>query len=137
MTTPAALGTSTRADAVDYSAKKKRRKIKKVVVEMAEGTSWPWTALLGMTEYESKEQRYVVSEYLSRIHMNSINLCRLHDEIVAYVAYINPTKQEKYARSQVITRIGDVVRARFPRFDLETFGSTAQDIYLPDGCVHH
>lgn len=65
-----------------------------------------------------------------------LNICpRLHDEIVAYNAYISPTIQEIHARLQVIARIAEVVRRRYPYCTLETFGSTAQNLYLPDGYV--
>ncbi|KAH9926426.1 uncharacterized protein B0H18DRAFT_1006042 [Fomitopsis serialis] len=79
----------------------KKRKPRPVVTGMTEGTSWPWTASLGMTEYESKEQR-------------------LHDEIVAYAAYISSTVQESM-RARSRARIGD------------TFGSTAHNLYFPTG----
>ncbi|EPS99442.1 hypothetical protein FOMPIDRAFT_1124500 [Fomitopsis schrenkii] len=83
---------------------------------MQKNMEWPWIESLGMTEYESKEQR-------------------LHDEIVAYNAYISPTIQEIHARLQVIARIAEVVRRRYPYCTLETFGSTAQNLYLPDGDI--
>jgi len=58
---------------------------------------------------------------------------RLHDEIVAYTSYIAPTAQERNARLLVITRIRDLVCRRFPTANLVTFGSTAYNLYLPDG----
>ncbi|KAL6307738.1 hypothetical protein BKA93DRAFT_54235 [Sparassis latifolia] len=88
------------------------------VTSNVDAESWgtPWSASLGMTEYDTKEQR-------------------LHDEIVAYVTYILPTKQERRARAKVIARVGDVVNNRFPNVTLAIFGSVAQDLYLPDGDV--
>ncbi|KZT73436.1 Nucleotidyltransferase [Daedalea quercina L-15889] len=116
-TIPATTGysTSTTTNAAS-SAVRKEQMSKKTSLGMAEGTSWPWTTSLGTTEYANKERR-------------------LHDEIVAYVAYIMPTEQEIYARSRVIARVGDVVRRRFQRCDLATFGSTAQNLYLPDSDI--
>ncbi|KAI0937395.1 hypothetical protein AcV5_005312 [Taiwanofungus camphoratus] len=76
----------------------------------------PWIASLGMTAYESKEQR-------------------LHDEIVAYVTYICPTMQERCARELVIASVGELVRRRFPNATMATFGSVSQDLCLPDGDI--
>ena len=56
---------------------------------------------------------------------------------MAYNAYISPTTQEIYARSQLIARIGEVVQRRYPYCTLKTFGSTAHDLYLPDGYENH
>ncbi|KAI0789522.1 hypothetical protein C8Q75DRAFT_807149 [Abortiporus biennis] len=78
----------------------------------------PWLESLGMTEYESKEQR-------------------LHDEIVAYVSYVEPTDAENKARELLIARIGDVIRRRFssPSSSVRTFGSVEYNLCLPDGDI--
>ncbi|KAI0713180.1 hypothetical protein C8T65DRAFT_645797 [Cerioporus squamosus] len=84
-----------------------------VAVE-AEGWSAPWLGTLGTTSYESKQQR-------------------LHDEIVAFFNYISPTPNETHARGMVIAQISEVATRRFRGASVETFGSVAQNLYLPDG----
>ncbi|OBZ68490.1 Poly(A) RNA polymerase cid14 [Grifola frondosa] len=81
-----------------------------------ETPSWhtPWNETLGMTQYESKAQR-------------------LHDEIVAFVTYILPTTQERRARELVIARVRELARRRFNNAAIDTFGSVAQNLYLPEG----
>ncbi|KAI0652626.1 hypothetical protein C8Q79DRAFT_111882 [Trametes meyenii] len=74
----------------------------------------PWVDTLGTTEYESREQR-------------------LHDEIVAFLEYIAPTPDERHARAVVIAEVAEVVKRRLPKATVDTFGSVAQDLYLPDG----
>lgn len=117
----------------ETSVKKKTRKSIQVK-GMQKAMKWPWTETLGMTEYESKEQRCVDCSPETRIPSEYMRR-RLHDEIVAYCAYIFPTIQEIHARLQVIARTAEVVRRRYPYCTLETFGSTAQNLYLPSGYV--
>ncbi|KAI0801360.1 hypothetical protein C8Q74DRAFT_486630 [Fomes fomentarius] len=86
-----------------------------VIVE-TEVWSAPWVESMGVTSYESKEQR-------------------LHDEIVAFFNYISPTPDECHARAMVVAKITDVVRRRFNylKASVDIFGSFAQNLYLPDG----
>lgn len=58
---------------------------------------------------------------------------RLHDEIVAFVEYMEPTDQERRARELVIARVGDIVKRRFPTSAVTVFGSVAHGLVLPDG----
>ncbi|KAI0640193.1 hypothetical protein C8Q77DRAFT_1214485 [Trametes polyzona] len=76
--------------------------------------STPWIDTLGQTAYESKAQR-------------------LHDEIVAFFEYAAPTPDERHARATVIAQVAQVVRRRLATASVDTFGSVAQDLYLPDG----
>ncbi|KZT27626.1 Nucleotidyltransferase [Neolentinus lepideus HHB14362 ss-1] len=76
----------------------------------------PWIDTLGMTQYENKEQR-------------------LHDEIVAYVKYCEPTDQEATARKLVIDHIAGVIARRFGSCKVELFGSVAQNLCLPDSDI--
>ncbi|KAI0673903.1 hypothetical protein C8Q78DRAFT_1019773 [Trametes maxima] len=76
--------------------------------------STPWIDTLGTTEYENKEHR-------------------LHDEIVAFFEYMTPTPDERHARAVVIAQVAEVVKRRLPKATVDTFGSVAQDLYLPDG----
>ena len=99
----------------------------------------PWLDGLGSTAYESKEQRYAVrlacaSERGTR-PMGCLLRDRLHDEIVAFYSYMTPTPDERHARAMVISQVSDVVRRRFPKSSVDTFGSVAQNLYLPDACV--
>ncbi|KAI0756184.1 Nucleotidyltransferase [Daedaleopsis nitida] len=58
---------------------------------------------------------------------------RLHDEIVAFFNYISPTPDERHVRAMVIAHISDAVCRRFAKSTVDTFGSVAQNLYLPDG----
>lgn len=98
------------------SVNRMMKKKKRTADDMNEEFVWPWVDLLGMTEYESKEQR-------------------LHDEIVAYASYISPTAQEQRARKLVMARVGELVRRRFPNSTLTPFGSITNQTYLPGGDV--
>ena len=60
---------------------------------------------------------------------------RLHDEIVAFFEYMTPTADERHARAMVIAQVAEVVKRRLPKAAVDTFGSVAQDLYLPDGYV--
>jgi non-canonical poly(A) RNA polymerase PAPD5/7 len=60
---------------------------------------------------------------------------RLHDEIVAYMAYVQPTLQEETTRRQVYDFIKKTVKGRFARSEVNLFGSVAHDLCLPDGLV--
>ncbi|KAI0354735.1 Nucleotidyltransferase [Trametes cingulata] len=72
---------------------------------------------------------------------SSVNVCwvcvtcsnRLHDEIVAFFEFMTPTPEERHARAMVIAQVADVVKRRLPTAAVDTFGSVAQDLYLPDG----
>ncbi|EIW63853.1 Nucleotidyltransferase [Trametes versicolor FP-101664 SS1] len=57
----------------------------------------------------------------------------LHDEIVAFFKYAAPTPDERHARAMVIAEVSQVVKRRLPKASVDTFGSVAQDLYLPDG----
>ena len=99
----------------------------------------PWLESLGSTAYESKEQRYAVRlAYASERGTRPMGCSlrdRLHDEIIAFYSYMTPTPDERHARAMVISQVSDVVRRRFPKSSVDTFGSVAQNLYLPDACV--
>ena len=59
----------------------------------------------------------------------------MHDEIVAFFHYISPSPEEAHARAMVIAKISSIVTRRFPQGAVDTFGSVAQNLYLPDGYV--
>ena len=59
----------------------------------------------------------------------------MHDEIVAFFHYISPSPEEAHARAMVIAKVSSLVTRRFPQGAVDTFGSVAQNLYLPDGCV--
>ena len=60
---------------------------------------------------------------------------RIHAELVAFCAYLAPTPDERHTRALVIAQVTAVAHRRFPRANVDTFGSVAQDLYLPDACV--
>ncbi|TCD67895.1 hypothetical protein EIP91_011829 [Steccherinum ochraceum] len=111
--------TSTLGVSAPPAAKKNRkRKRPKNPSPTSDSVLWhtPWMRTLGMTEYESNEQR-------------------LHDEIVAYVAYCDPIEQETRARAQVLVRAEELIRRRFATCDIQLFGSSALDLCLPDSDI--
>lgn len=57
-------------------------------------------------------------------------MCRLHDEIVAYMSYIHPTIQEYRAHQLVLTYIQDVIY-RCLDGQVNLFGSCATGLWLP------
>ncbi|THH01384.1 hypothetical protein EW026_g1322 [Hermanssonia centrifuga] len=75
--------------------------------------STPWMDSLPMTEYESNEQR-------------------LHDEIVAFVEYVRPTRQETSVRELVLAKVEEVIRRCFSNCNITVFGSMAHELYLPE-----
>ena len=60
---------------------------------------------------------------------------RIHAELVAFCTYLAPTPDERHTRALVIAQVTAVAHRRFPRANVDTFGSVAQDLYLPDACV--
>ncbi|KAJ6601034.1 hypothetical protein DFH09DRAFT_1126548 [Mycena vulgaris] len=58
---------------------------------------------------------------------------QLHQEIVAYVAYVQPTPQEKTARQKLLEAIRKALLRRFPDGELKLFGSAATGLCLPTG----
>ncbi|KAJ7657010.1 hypothetical protein DFH06DRAFT_1199014 [Mycena polygramma] len=58
---------------------------------------------------------------------------RLHQEIVAYVAYVQPTPQETTARQTLFEVIQKSLQRRFPDGELKMFGSAATGLCLPTG----
>lgn len=76
----------------------------------------PWMDALPMTKYENKEQR-------------------LHDEIVAFIQYVQPTSEETSAREKVVKRLTDLIQRRFADCEVKIFGSVAQGLSLPGGDV--
>jgi len=71
----------------------------------------PWLALISERQYVSAEQR-------------------LHDEIIAYTAYMQPTAQEYQARQTVLMCIQGVVY-QFLEGQVNLFGSCATGLWLP------
>ncbi|TFK56932.1 Nucleotidyltransferase [Heliocybe sulcata] len=67
----------------------------------------------GTSEYENKEQK-------------------LHDEIVAFVKWLEPTDQEIVARELVFGCIERIIHKRFGRCEVELFGSVPQGLCFPD-----
>ncbi|KAH8094669.1 hypothetical protein BXZ70DRAFT_908781 [Cristinia sonorae] len=124
------------AKSARVSCKKKKRKLRQLEKDCGVGPdsslytrgAWqtPWLDSLGMTEYESMEQ-------------SSWGSCvcepRLHDEIVAYVAYCNATEQEVRARVLVVAKLEQFIRRRVSVCDVQLFGSVALDVCLPDSDI--
>ena len=60
---------------------------------------------------------------------------RLHDEIVAFMSYVQPTAQEETTRRQVYNFVKETIKRRFKDSEVSLFGSVAHDLCLPDGLV--
>lgn len=56
---------------------------------------------------------------------------RLHQEIVDFANYVSPVEEERYARSEAITRLTNVVNSVFPQATVQVFGSFDSQLYLP------
>ncbi|KIM82309.1 hypothetical protein PILCRDRAFT_8117 [Piloderma croceum F 1598] len=87
-----------------------------------------------------KQEPEIDSEYLYTPWIDAMKVKgdesknqRLHDEIVAYMAYVQPTSQEETTRRQVYDFIKKTVKGRFHRSEMSLFGSVAHDLCLPDG----
>lgn len=74
----------------------------------------PWVDSMKVNGDETKEQR-------------------LHDEIVAYMSYVQPTTQEQTTRGKMYDFVRETVKRRFNRSEVGLFGSVAHDLCLPDG----
>ncbi|KAH7343708.1 hypothetical protein B0J17DRAFT_535194, partial [Rhizoctonia solani] len=59
----------------------------------------------------------------------------LHQEILAYVDYISPTKRERRTRAMVVTLIANTIVSRWPDAIVQPFGSFETGLYLPLGDI--
>jgi non-canonical poly(A) RNA polymerase PAPD5/7 len=98
----------------------------------------PWVDSMKVKGDETKEQRWVLTT-LSIVILETLKnfARRLHDEIVAYMTYVQPTTQEETTRGQVYDFVEKTVKGRFNRGEVSLFGSVAHDLCLPDGLVAH
>jgi hypothetical protein len=95
---------------------------------------FPWISSQNrITMHQSLEQR-LAPEHTDET-MRSNDLCRLHHEIVQFTSYVLPTPQEKAARHGVYMTITNVLQRRFPKAEVNLFGSVAYDLCLPDRSV--
>lgn len=65
------------------------------------------------------------SEYLSE------GLVNLHKEIILFSEYISPTLEELYMRNEIITRITNVIKDKYPFAQVDVFGSYKTGLFLP------
>ena len=95
----------------------------------------PWIDKLPMTEYENKEQRCDAPSSLQKLADLLFGACkrRLHDEIVAFIQYVQPTPEETSAREKVVKRLTELIQRRFWNCEVKIFGSVAQGLSLPGG----
>ncbi|KAF8215652.1 hypothetical protein K438DRAFT_1704521 [Mycena galopus ATCC 62051] len=80
------------------------------------------------------ENQHVLTPWLASMSQNTPALTtdqRLHQEIVAYVAYVQPTPQETTARQTLLEVIQKTLRRRFPDGEVKMFGSQATGLCLP------
>lgn len=61
----------------------------------------------------------------------SEGLTNLHKEIVQFSEYISPTLEELYMRNEIITRITNVIKDKYPFADVGVFGSYKTGLFLP------
>lgn len=58
---------------------------------------------------------------------------RLHDEIAAFYRYVCPTDEERRAQQLVTAEVVVLIKRRFQRCEVVTFGSIAHGLSLPGG----
>jgi DNA polymerase sigma len=85
--------------------------------------------------HNAPESRAKVSLRTYRDYGNDNGSCRLHHEVVKFVSDILPTPQEKAARHRAYKAITNVIQRRFPKAEVDLFGSVAYDLCLPDRSV--
>lgn len=56
---------------------------------------------------------------------------RLHEEIEDFYEYMSPTPAEKQMRKNLVDRIGDVIKDKFPGVEVDYFGSFRTSLFLP------
>lgn len=56
---------------------------------------------------------------------------RLHQEIIEFCKYLQPSRSEEQIRKDAIARIQQVIQAIWPSASLQIFGSFAAGLYLP------
>ncbi|KAJ6457266.1 hypothetical protein C8R45DRAFT_913659 [Mycena sanguinolenta] len=82
------------------------------------------------------ENQHVLTPWLTELPQSTVPIStdqRLHQEIVAYVAYVQPTPQENTARQTLREVIQKALRYRFPDGEVRVFGSQATGLCLPTG----
>ncbi|KAF9469521.1 hypothetical protein BDZ94DRAFT_1242597 [Collybia nuda] len=72
----------------------------------------PWISQVTERQYTSPDQR-------------------LHDEVFAYMRYMQPTPQETTARQNVFNVVQRIALATIPQSRVELFGSCSNGLYLP------
>ncbi|KAJ7292560.1 Nucleotidyltransferase [Mycena rebaudengoi] len=92
--------------------REKRKRSPRPVAPEEEHVLTPWLSLLPQTTPTTTDQR-------------------LHEEIVAYVTYVQPTTQETIARQKLLQILQSTLRRRFPDGELKVFGSAATGLCLP------
>ncbi|XP_066255404.1 terminal nucleotidyltransferase 4B-like isoform X1 [Euwallacea similis] len=55
----------------------------------------------------------------------------LHEEIEHFYNYMNPTEAEHKVRAEVVSRIEEIIKSKWPEAQVEVFGSYRTGLYLP------
>ncbi|KAJ7360862.1 Nucleotidyltransferase [Mycena albidolilacea] len=82
------------------------------------------------------EDQHVLTPWLASMSQSTPPVTtdqRLHQEIAAYVAYVQSTPQETTARQTLLEVIQKTLRRRFPDGEVKMFGSQATGLCLPTG----
>ncbi|KAF7352450.1 Non-canonical poly(A) RNA polymerase PAPD5 [Mycena venus] len=81
------------------------------------------------------EDRHILTPWLASMTQSTFMTTnqRLHEEIVAYVAYVQATPQETTARQALLDVIQKTLKRRFPDGEVKLFGSGATGLCLPTG----
>lgn len=84
---------------------------------------------------EEEDEREATTDYpwtIGRDYSKERELADwLNYEILDFIGYISPSKEEIEMRNRTIGRIRDAVQELWPDADLHVFGSYATDLYLP------
>lgn len=62
-------------------------------------------------------------------------MCRLNEEVNAFVRYVSPLPEEHEIRELMVEWIRRTVTQEFPDAEVVPFGSFATKLYLPTGLV--
>jgi non-canonical poly(A) RNA polymerase PAPD5/7 len=93
----------------------------------------PWVAQVDWEGSTNVAELCVFSP--SRCIMTDGMAYRLHREVVAFVKYVSPTREEDEVRSLVVTLISQAITGKFPDAKVLAFGSYETKLYLPLGYV--
>eukprot|EP01147_Barroeca_monosierra_P006644 gene6645-9431_t len=83
------------------------------------------------TGRDKNEVKIVEFPWMERSSYSKIPILELHQEILDFWKYMQPTKEEAALRQNFVDRVEQVVHELWPRAEVKVFGSFHTDLYLP------